>query len=230
MLEPGDAVDRLVVAGRVLLSLSSGGKYLRGWSLKDGTLLWEAVTYTAAAPSAEAAMERGADRGVDLLPLGRDADGDGAEDVLVLARGEVQMRSLADHRGSRRQRGIDDGARRRRRGRRGFNRLVVGVRRRRRRRHRRARPPGRGGDGRELGRDPSRRGRRGRARLDAGAEMTVSATDATKTSPSSARRATPAPADGRVLLFVLDLGKLRRSAARAARGKTSRTCSRCPAR
>ena len=39
MLEPGDAVDRLVVAGRVLLSLSSGGKYLRGWSLKDGTLL-----------------------------------------------------------------------------------------------------------------------------------------------------------------------------------------------
>lgn len=96
MLEPGDAVDRLVVAGRVLLSLSSGGKYLRGWSLKDGTLLWEAVTYTAAAPSAEAAMERGADRGVDLLPLGRDADGDGAEDVLVLARGEVQMRSLAD--------------------------------------------------------------------------------------------------------------------------------------
>ena len=96
MLEPGDAVDRLVVAGRVLLSLSSGGKYLRGWSLKDGTLLWEAVTYTAAAPSAEAAKERGADRGVDLLPLGRDADGDGSEDVLVLARGEVQMRSLAD--------------------------------------------------------------------------------------------------------------------------------------
>ena len=96
MLEPGDAVDRLLVAGRVLVSLSSGGKYLRGWSLKDGTLLWEAVTYTAAAPSAEAAKERGADRGVDLLPLGRDADGDGAEDVLVLARGEVQMRSLSD--------------------------------------------------------------------------------------------------------------------------------------
>jgi len=96
VLEPGDAVDRLLVAGRVLVSLSSGGKYLRGWSLKDGTLLWEAVTYTAAAPSAEAAKERGADRGVDLLPLGRDADGDGAEDVLVLARGEVQMRSLSD--------------------------------------------------------------------------------------------------------------------------------------
>ena len=96
MLEPGDAVDRLLVAGRVLVSLSSGGKYLRGWSLKDGTLLWEAVTYTAAAPSVEAAKERGADRGVDLLPLGRDADGDGAEDVLVLARGEVQMRSLSD--------------------------------------------------------------------------------------------------------------------------------------
>ena len=96
MLEPGDAVDRLVVAGRVLLSLSSGGKYLRGWSLKDGTLLWEAVTYTAAAPSAEVAKERGADRGVDLLPLSRDVDGDGAEDVLVLVRGEVQMRSLSD--------------------------------------------------------------------------------------------------------------------------------------
>ena len=96
MLEPGDAVDHLVVAGRVLLSLSSGGKYLRGWSLKDGTLLWEAVTYTAAAPSAEVAKERGADRGVDLLPLSRDVDGDGAEDVLVLVRGEVQMRSLSD--------------------------------------------------------------------------------------------------------------------------------------
>jgi|TARA_B110000240_G_scaffold52106_1_gene59619 hypothetical protein len=89
-------VDRLVVAGRVLLSLSSHGKYLRGWSMKDGTLMWEAVTYTAAAPSAEAALEKQSDRGVDLLVLGRDADDDGVEDVAVLVRGEVQLRSLAD--------------------------------------------------------------------------------------------------------------------------------------
>ena len=96
MLEPGDVVDRLLIAGRVLLSSSSSGKYLRGWSMKDGTLLWEAVTYTAAAPSAEAALENQKDVGVDVLPLGRDADGDGVEDVLVLVRGEVQLRSLAD--------------------------------------------------------------------------------------------------------------------------------------
>ena len=79
-------VDRLLIAGRVLLSSSSSGKYLRGWSMKDGTLLWEAVTYTAAAPSAEAALENQKDVGVDVLPLGRDADGDGVEDVLVLVR------------------------------------------------------------------------------------------------------------------------------------------------
>jgi hypothetical protein len=80
----------------VLVSLSSGGKYLRGWSMKDGELLWETTLYTAAAPSADAAAERTKDRGIDLLLLGEDVDGDGAEDVLVLARGEVQLRSLAD--------------------------------------------------------------------------------------------------------------------------------------
>ena len=59
--------------------------------------LEEAAQTSAAARAAlRSAKERGADRGVDLLPLGRDADGDGAEDVLVLARGEVQMRSLSD--------------------------------------------------------------------------------------------------------------------------------------
>jgi hypothetical protein len=53
-------------------------------------------TYTAAAPSADAAAEAERDRGIDILPLGRDVDGDGDEDILVLARGEVQLRSLAD--------------------------------------------------------------------------------------------------------------------------------------
>ena len=96
VLEVGDTVDRLVVAGRVLLSLSSGGKYVRGWSMRDGNLLWEHAVYTAAAPSADAAAENVKDRGVDLLPLGRDVDGDGADDLLVLARGQVQLRSLSD--------------------------------------------------------------------------------------------------------------------------------------
>ena len=96
VLEAGDTVDRLVVAGRVLLSLSSGGKYVRGWSMRDGNLLWEHAAYTAAAPSADAAAESVKDRGVDLLPLGRDVDGDGADDFLLLARGEVQLRSLSD--------------------------------------------------------------------------------------------------------------------------------------
>ena len=64
--------------------------------MKDGTLLGEAVTYTGAAPSAAAALEKQSDRGVDLLVLGRDADDDGVEDVAVLVRGEVQLRSLAD--------------------------------------------------------------------------------------------------------------------------------------
>ena len=96
VLEAGDTVDRLVVAGRVLLSLSSGGKYVRGWSMRDGNLLWEHAAYTAAAPSADAAAESVKDRGVDLLSLGRDVDGDGADDFLLLARGEVQLRSLSD--------------------------------------------------------------------------------------------------------------------------------------
>jgi len=65
------------------------GKYLRAWSMKDGNLLWEVNTYTAAAPSADAAAEAEKDRGVDLLPLGADVDGDGAEDLLVLARGQA---------------------------------------------------------------------------------------------------------------------------------------------
>ena len=64
--------------------------------MKDGELLWETTLYSAAAPSADAAAERTKDRGIDLLLLGEDVDGDGAEDVLVLARGEVQLRSLAD--------------------------------------------------------------------------------------------------------------------------------------
>lgn len=96
MLEVGDVVDRLLIAGRMLISSSSHGKYLRAWSMKDGNLLWEVNTYTAAAPSADAAVEAEKDRGVDVLPLGADVDGDGAEDILVLARGEVQLRSLAD--------------------------------------------------------------------------------------------------------------------------------------
>ena len=215
MLEPGDAVDRLVVAGRVLLSLSSGGKYLRGWSLKDGTLLWEAVTYTAAAPSAEAAMERGADRGVDLLPLGRDADGDGAEDVLVLARGEVQMRSLADgviawiaeaatKSDDARGDAGEDVAR--------FNRLVVFE-----------------GSGVVAVGATAERGhpiavemdassgaiRRvavaaGVLGLDAGAEMTVSATDANENVAvfGAARDAGAGADEAPSKLFVLDLGKL----------------------
>ena len=96
VLEQGDVVDKLVIAGRMLVTLSSSGKYLRAWALKDGNLLWEVVTYSAAAPSADAAAEAERDRGVDLLPLGGDVDNDGAEDILVLARGEVQLRSLAD--------------------------------------------------------------------------------------------------------------------------------------
>ena len=50
VLEDGDVVDRLLIAGRQLLTVSSGGKYLRSWSMRDGSLLWELVTYTAAAP------------------------------------------------------------------------------------------------------------------------------------------------------------------------------------
>ena len=96
VLEVGDVVDRLFIAGRQLITLSSRGKYLRAWSMKDGNLLWEVTTYTAAAPSAAAASEAERDRGVDVLPLGEDVDADGAEDVLVLARGEVQLRSVAD--------------------------------------------------------------------------------------------------------------------------------------
>ena len=96
MLEVGDVVDRLFIAGRMLISSSSQGKYLRAWSMKDGNLLWEVNTYTAAAPSADAAAEAEKDRGVDVLPLGEDVDRDGAEDILVLARGEVQLRSLSD--------------------------------------------------------------------------------------------------------------------------------------
>lgn len=96
VLEDGDVVDRLLIAGRQLLTVSSGGKYLRSWSMRDGSLLWELVTYTAAAPSADAKAERDKDRGVDVLPLGADVDGDGDEDLLTLSRGDVALRSLAE--------------------------------------------------------------------------------------------------------------------------------------
>ena len=79
-------MDRLLIAGRQLLTVSSRGKYLRSWSMRDGSLLWELVTYTAAAPSADAKAERDKDRGVDVLPLGADVDGDGDEDLLTLSR------------------------------------------------------------------------------------------------------------------------------------------------
>lgn len=96
VLEDGDVVDRLLIAGRQLLTVSSGGKYLRSWSMRDGSLLWELVTYTAAAPSADAKAERDKNRGVDVLPLGADVDGDGDEDLLTLSRGDVALRSLAE--------------------------------------------------------------------------------------------------------------------------------------
>ena len=64
--------------------------------MKDGELLWERVAFTAAAPSADAAKEAALDAGIDLLPLNEDVDGDGADDVLVLARGRAQLRSTAD--------------------------------------------------------------------------------------------------------------------------------------
>ena len=95
-MEDGDVVDRLMIASRQLLTVSSAGKYLRSWSMRDGSLLWELVTYTAAAPSADAKAERDRDRGVDVLPLGADIDGDGDEDLLMLSRGEVQLRSLSE--------------------------------------------------------------------------------------------------------------------------------------
>ena len=34
VLEQGDVVDKLILAGRMLITLSSSGKYLRAWSLK----------------------------------------------------------------------------------------------------------------------------------------------------------------------------------------------------
>ncbi len=89
-------MDRLLIAGRQLLTVSSRGKYLRSWSMRDGSLLWELVTYTAAAPSADAKAERDKDRGVDVLPLGVDVDGDGDEDLLTLSRGDVALRSLVE--------------------------------------------------------------------------------------------------------------------------------------
>ena len=76
----------------MLLALSGGGKHLRAYSMKDGELLWERVAFTAAAPSADAAKEAALDAGIDLLPLNEDVDGDGADDVLVLARGRAQLR------------------------------------------------------------------------------------------------------------------------------------------
>ena len=69
VLEDGDVVDRLMIASRQLLTVSSAGKYLRSWSMRDGSLLWELVTYTAAAPSADAKAERDRDRGVAREPV-----------------------------------------------------------------------------------------------------------------------------------------------------------------
>merc|ERR1711965_739017 len=59
-------------------------------------MIWETIAYTEAAASEELYLESAKDLGIDILPLGKDVDGDTVHDFLVLAKGTVTLRSLAD--------------------------------------------------------------------------------------------------------------------------------------
>ena len=79
-----------------LLVLSSKGKFIRALDIEDGSMIWETIAYTEAAASEELYLESTKDVGIDILPLGKDVDGDTIHDFLVLAKGTVALRSLAD--------------------------------------------------------------------------------------------------------------------------------------
>ena len=81
---------------RFLLVQSSNGKFIRALDIEDGSMIWETITYTEAAASEELYLESAKDIGIDILPLGKDVDGDTVHDFLVLAKGAVTLRSLAD--------------------------------------------------------------------------------------------------------------------------------------
>jgi len=85
-----------VQSNRFLLTQSSNGKFIRAIDLSDGTMIWESIAYTEAAASEELFLESAKDVGIDIVPLGKDVDGDTIIDFLVLAKGTVQLRSLAD--------------------------------------------------------------------------------------------------------------------------------------
>lgn len=104
-LDESDAVDyaSLVSATthtrdeqKFLLVQSSSGKFIRALDIEDGSMIWETIAYTEAAASEELYLESAKDLGIDILPLGKDVDGDTVHDFLVLAKGTVTLRSLAD--------------------------------------------------------------------------------------------------------------------------------------
>ena len=97
-LDESDAVDyaSLVSATthtrdeqKFLLVQSSSGKFIRALDIEDGSMIWETIAYTEAAASEELYLESAKDLGIDILPLGKDVDGDTVHDFLVLAKGTV---------------------------------------------------------------------------------------------------------------------------------------------
>ena len=103
-LDESDTVDHASLVSattntnqqKSLLVLSSKGKFIRALDIEDGSMIWETIAYTEAAASEELYLESTKDVGIDILPLGKDVDGDKIHDFLVLAKGTVALRSLAD--------------------------------------------------------------------------------------------------------------------------------------
>mmetsp|Transcript_70430 Transcript_70430/g.223153 ORF Transcript_70430/g.223153 Transcript_70430/m.223153 type:complete len:981 (-) Transcript_70430:53-2995(-) len=90
--EDGDDLDAMVETARQVISLSGGGKYLRSWNPADGVLVWEEACYTSA-PDPSGKPQTFPDD-VNMITVG-DLDGDNEDDVAILVRGIVQVRTGA---------------------------------------------------------------------------------------------------------------------------------------
>lgn len=95
MQEEGNEPDSVMLRNTTLFAVTGGGKAIQGLAAHDGTFLWD---QTAAAKSKVSNRQSPSlSLRARMLPVGRDVDGDGDEDVAVLSGdGRLTMRSLGE--------------------------------------------------------------------------------------------------------------------------------------